>query len=88
MTPPCTPAHGTSSTQCFKLGFTPVNAVATGDRADSGGPFQNGIGIQIPASGFQDFIGGCPANYLAAAASSYNVGDGTGQPGGFFIVFN
>lgn len=84
----CPAAAQADPYQCFKLNFTPQNAVANGDFGDSGGTDRNAISVAVPAQDFSASGTGCPAGYTAAWTYSYKATDGTPQSGGFWILFN
>ena len=87
---PCTgpPPADEAPIQCFRLGFTPKNAVATHEGTTGSGSFQKVVSVQIPGPQVGFLSAGCAAGYTAARTILVSADDGSLQTGGFFIVFN
>ena len=87
---PCSgpPPADEAPIQCFRLGFTPNNAVATHEATTGSSPSQKVVSVQIPGPEVGFLSAGCAPGYTAARSVLVSASDGTLQTGGFFIVFN
>ena len=87
---PCSgpPPADEAPIQCFRLGFTPNNAVATHEATTGSSPAQNVVSVQIPGPEVGFLSAGCAPGYTDARSVTVSAADGTLQWGGFFIVFN
>src|SRR5688572_7725861 len=87
---PCSgpPSADEAPIQCFRLGFTPKNAVATHEATTGSTTFQKVVSVQIPGPAVGFLQNGCAPGYTDARTVLVSSNDGSLQTGGFFIVFN